>query len=334
MKIVTLIPGDGIGIEIAESLERVFLKAGAKVSFETKHAGLTSFEKTGKLMPEQTLQSIEKNQIAIKGPTTTPVGTGHRSINVFLRQHFDLYANVRPIYSIPGVDCLRDDINLIIVRENTEDLYAGIEYMVGDSVAHGIKLITERGSRRIGRFAFELANSLGRKRVTVVHKANIMKLTDGLFLRCVKSEGEKHASKLECNDLIVDNCCMQLVTKPQNFDVVVTENLYGDILSDLASGLVGGLGVAAGANIGEKIAIFEPVHGSAPDIAGKNLANPTAMLLSGVMMLRHLEDNAAADSIEYAVKTALSNKSTRTKDLGGPLGTKEFTEAVLSNIGK
>jgi isocitrate dehydrogenase (NAD+) len=334
MKTVTLIPGDGIGLEIAASLEAVFSAAKARVTFETKHAGLTSFENTGKLMPEQTLQSIEKNQIAIKGPTTTPVGTGHRSINVFLRQHFDLYANVRPIYSIPGVDCLRNDINLIIVRENTEDLYAGIEYMVGDGVAHGIKLITERGSRRIGRFAFDLAKNLDRKKVTVVHKANIMKLTDGLFLRSVQSEGESHSSNIECNDLIVDNCCMQLVTKPQNFDVIVTENLYGDILSDLASGLVGGLGVAAGANIGEKIAIFEPVHGSAPDIAGKNLANPTAMLLSGVMMLRHLGDNSAADIIERSVKLALSNKNTRTKDLGGPLGTKEFTEAVLSNIGK
>jgi len=326
-----MIPGDGIGSEIAVSVQEVFAAAKAPIIWEEAPAGLECFEKNGSLLPKGTVTSLEKTRVGLKGPTTTPVGGGHRSINVEIRQRWDLYANTRPVASIPGVACNHDKVDMIIVRENTEDLYRGVEYMIGEDVAHGIKIITRQGSMRIATFAFELAKKLGRKKVSAVHKANIMKLTDGLFLQCCRDVAKKYPT-IEYNEVIVDNCCMQMVTKPQQFDVIVTENLYGDIISDLASGLIGGLGVAAGANIGEKMAIFEAVHGSAPDIAGKNMANPTALLLSSVMMLEHLGELNTAQKIRQALLTTLGNQGTRTRDLGGPFGTKEFTAAVIKNL--
>jgi isocitrate dehydrogenase (NAD+) len=331
MTVVTLIPGDGIGPEICESMQEIFRHGGAKIEWDVQHAGLSAFEKHGQLVPNELVQSIERNRVAIKGPTTTPVGTGHRSVNVYLRQKFELYANVRPVHVIPGIQSLHPGVDLVIVRENTEDLYAGIEYKVGHDVAHGVKLITRRASEQVGRYAFEYARRSKRKKVTIVHKANIMKLTDGLFIEAIRAV-HKDFGEIELNDVIVDNCCMQLVTKPQQFDVIVTENLYGDIISDLACGLVGGLGVASGANIGNDIALFEPVHGSAPDIAGKGLANPTALLLSGVEMLSHIGQSDAGTRIRKAILKTLGNSQSRTRDLGGPMGTREFTSAVVSNI--
>jgi isocitrate dehydrogenase (NAD+) len=331
MATVTLIPGDGIGPEICESLRTVFSAAGAKINWDVQNAGLTAFETTGRLISEELLSSFEQHRVAIKGPTTTPVGTGHRSVNVYLRQKFNLFANVRPIAVIPGLKSLHPDIDMVIVRENTEDLYAGIEYKVGDDVAHGVKLITRRASELVGRYAFEYARNNRRAKVTIVHKANIMKLTDGLFIDSIRSV-HKDYPEIELNDVIVDNCCMQMVTRPGQFDVIVTENLYGDIISDLASGLVGGLGVASGANIGKDFALFEPVHGSAPDIAGKGLANPTALILSGVEMLFHLGQAEAGARVRSAVLKTLSNPETRTRDLGGRLSTTDFSRSIISNL--
>jgi len=331
MQTITLIPGDGIGEEIVASVKQVLAAAGAEIRWEEAHAGLGALEKTGKLMSDELVVSLLKHKVALKGPTTTPVGGGHRSINVTMRQQFDLFANVRPIRALPGLPCAHPEIDLVIVRENTEDLYKGIEYMVGDDVAHGIKLITASASERIGRFAFELAKKLGRRKVTIVHKANIMKMTDGLFLRSVQKVAKDYPDII-CDDCIIDNCCMQLVTRPEQFDIIVTENLYGDILSDLCSGLIGGLGVASGANIGEDSAIFEAVHGSAPDIAGMDLANPTALILSAVSMLEYLGQNQPAKKVRNALFATLGDASTRTKDLGGKLGTKAFTDAVVENL--
>ena len=330
-KKITLIPGDGIGLEIAESVKEVFSAAKVQVEWDEVHAGLNTFEKSGVLLPDEVVKSIKTNKVALKGPTTTPIGSGHRSINVTMRQQFNLYANVRPIKSINGLKCIHDDIDMIIVRENTEDLYKGIEYKVGDDVAHGIKLITRGASERIGRFACEIARKHGKKKVTIVQKANIMKLTDGLFLEAIQNlKGEY--SDLEIDDLLVDNTCMQLVKNPQQFEVIVTQNLYGDIISDLCSGLIGGLGVASGANIGEDLAIFEAVHGSAPDIAGQNKANPTALLLSAVTMLTHLNMPNEAANIKASMLKTLGDPSTRTGDIGGKLSTTEFTQAVIKNL--
>jgi len=331
LKTVTLIPGDGIGPEITASVVAIFEAANIPINWDTIECGIHVYEKTGVLIPDSLSASLEQNKVALKGPTTTPVGSGHRSMNVTLRQSHKLFANVRPIKSFANLNCVADNVDLIIVRENSEDLYKGVEYKVNDNTAHGIKIITREASERIAHHAFQLAKRLGRKQVTAVHKANIMKLTDGLFLDSVREVSKEYPS-IEFNDIIVDNCCMQLVTKPQQFDVIVTENLYGDILSDLCSGLVGGLGLAAGANIGEDKAVFEAVHGSAPDIAGKNLANPTALIFSSVMMLRHMGLLAEASKIENAVLKTLSNQSTRTKDLGGDLGTKELTQAIIANL--
>lgn len=328
---ITLIPGDGIGPEIADSVQKIFAAAKVPVTWEQEDAGVDSYEKIGSLLPEATIDSIRKHKVALKGPTTTPVGGGHRSINVTLRQQLQLYANVRPVKSLPCSTTFYGPVDLIIVRENTEDLYKGIEYMIGEDVAHGIKLITRSACERIGRYACELAMQQGRKKVTVVHKANIMKLTDGLFLKTIQSLAKEYP-KLTIDDLIVDNACMQLVTNPGQFDVVVTENLYGDILSDLSSGLIGGLGVACGANIGTELAVFEAVHGSAPDIAGKGLANPTALLLSAVQMLKHLSLNDDAQKVSEALFKTLGGKGDCTKDLGGNNGTAEFTKAVISNL--
>lgn len=331
MKAVTLVPGDGIGPEITESVKEILNAAGAAIAWEEVDCGLNAFEKTGSLMPQAFVDSLKRTGVGLKGPTTTPVGGGHRSINVQMRQMFNLFANVRPIKNFPGLPSFFDGIDMIIVRENTEDLYKGIEYKISDGVAQGIKLITAEASERIGRHAFELAVKLKRKKVTAVHKANIMKFTDGLFLDSVRKVSADYP-QIEFNDMIIDNCGMQLVTRPQQFDVIVTENLYGDILSDIGAGLIGGLGVAAGANFGENSAIFEAVHGSAPDIAGKDMANPTALLLSAVSMLDYIGQGAVAERLRVAISKTLPNPEQRTRDLGGKLGTKSFTKAVIGNL--
>jgi isocitrate dehydrogenase (NAD+) len=328
---LTVIPGDGIGPEIMTQVIRVLKHVHAPFEYEEHQAGEIALAKMGDLLPQTTVDSINKTHLAIKGPTTTPVGGGHKSINVTMRQKFDLYANVRPVRSLPGVQCVASDVNLTIVRENTEDLYAGIERMVDENTAESIKRITRRGSERIARYAFDLAQKTGRKQVAIVHKANIMKMSDGLFLKVAQEVGWQYPN-ITTKDVIVDNCCMQLVTRPQQFDVIVTENLYGDILSDLCAGLVGGLGVVPGANIGEKAAIFEAVHGSAPDIAGQGKANPTALLQSAVMMLQHVGEQAKADSIMKALIAALSDINARTGDLGGKGTTQSFTDAIIQKL--
>lgn len=329
---LTVIPGDGIGPEIMTQVVRVLKHVNAPFEYEEQAAGESALITHQSLLPQSTVDSINKTRLAIKGPTTTPVGGGHKSINVTMRQQFDLYANVRPVRSLPGVQCVCSDVNLTIVRENTEDLYAGIERMVDEDTAESIKRITRKGSERIARYAYELAQKTGRSQVAIVHKANIMKMSDGLFLKVAQEVGAKYPT-IATRDVIVDNACMQLVTRPQQFDVIVTENLYGDILSDLCAGLVGGLGVVPGANIGEKAAIFEAVHGSAPDIAGQNKANPTALLQSAVMMLQHIHEGAKADAIMKALIAALSDINARTGDLGGKGTTVSFTDAIIQKLG-
>lgn len=329
---LTVIPGDGIGPEITAQVIRVLKHINAPFEYQEHQAGEIALQTMGDLLPQTTIDSITANKLAIKGPTTTPVGGGHKSINVTMRQKFDLYANVRPVRSLPGVQCVCSDVDLTIVRENTEDLYAGIERMVDADTAESIKRITRKGSERIARYAYELAQKTGRKEVAIVHKANIMKMSDGLFLKVSQEVGAQFPS-IKTRDVIVDNACMQLVTRPQQFDVIVTENLYGDILSDLCAGLVGGLGVVPGANIGKDIAIFEAVHGSAPDIAGQNKANPTALLQSAVMMLQHVGEIAKADAVMKALIAALSDVNARTGDLGGKGSTTSFTDAIIQKLG-
>ncbi|UOF02636.1 isocitrate/isopropylmalate dehydrogenase family protein [Bdellovibrio reynosensis] len=329
---LTVIPGDGIGPEIMTQVVRVLQHVKAPFEYEEHQAGEVALHTVGELLPKATIDSINKNKLAIKGPTTTPVGGGHKSINVTMRQLFDLYANVRPVRSLPGVKCVAPDVDLTIVRENTEDLYAGIERMIDDNTAESIKRITRKGSERIARYGFDLAQRTGKSKVAVVHKANIMKMSDGLFLKVAQEVGWQYPS-ISTKDVIVDNACMQLVTKPQQFEVIVTQNLYGDILSDLCAGLVGGLGVVPGANIGEKAAIFEAVHGSAPDIAGQNKANPTALLQSAVMMLQHIGENTKADAIMKALIAALSDVNARTGDLSGHGSTTSFTDAIIQQLG-
>ncbi len=330
-KVVTLIPGDGIGSEICGAVQKIFAAVEAPIEWDLQNAGLDVFEKTGDLLPQNVIDSVEKNKVALKGPTTTPSGGGHRSINVTMRQYFKLYSNVRPVKTLPGINCRYTGVDFIIVRENSEDLYKGIEYQVSEDMCHGVKLITRQASEKIGRAACKLAVARGRKKVTVVHKANIMKLTDGLFLNSIMALKDEFP-QLEIDDLLVDNTCLQLVKYPEQFDVIVTQNLYGDILSDLGSGLIGGLGVASGANIGDDKAIFEAVHGSAPDIAGKGLANPTALLLSGISMLEFLGFDSHGAKIRAALHRTLESKETRTQDIGGPLGTDDFTKAVIQNL--
>ena len=329
---VTLIPGDGIGPELAEAARHVLEASGIGFDWDVQEAGEATIASEGTPLPDRVIESIRANGVAIKGPITTPVGSGFRSVNVGLRQALELYANVRPARTMQGVETRYDNIDLIIVRENTEDLYAGIEHRVGPDAAESIKIITRAASQRIARYAFEYAVKNGRRKVTAVHKANIMKLSDGLFLESCQQVAAEYAGRVEFEDRIVDNMCMQLVQKPELYDVLVLPNLYGDIVSDLAAGLVGGLGVAPGANIGEKAAVFEPVHGSAPKYAGLNKANPTALILSGALMLRHLGETDAADVVETAVRAVIAAGETLTYDLGGSAGTREFGEAVARRL--
>src|SRR5690242_208774 len=330
---VTLIPGDGIGPELAEASRRVLDATGIGFDWEVVDAGEAVMERHGTPLPDHVLESIKRNKVALKGPITTPVGEGFRSVNVTLRQALGLYANLRPARSIQGIETRYEDVDLVIVRENTEDLYAGIEHMVGPDAAESIKIITRAASERIARFAFEYAVANGRKKVTAVHKANIMKLSDGLFLESCATVARDYEGRVEFEDRIVDNMCMQLVQKPELYDVMVLPNLYGDIVSDLCAGLVGGLGVAPGANIGVDGAVFEPVHGSAPKYAGQNKANPTAMILSGVLMLRHLGEQAAAERVEDAVRGVIAEGTATTYDLGGQAGTSEFADAIVARLG-
>jgi len=329
---VTLIPGDGIGPELAEATRRVLDASGVKLEWEVMDAGEAVMAKEGTPLPQRVLDSILRNKIAIKGPITTPVGVGFRSVNVALRQTLGLYANLRPVRSIPGLKTRYDDVDLVIVRENTEDLYAGIEHMVGPDAAESIKIITRAASERIARFAFEYAVANGRSKVTAVHKANIMKFSDGLFLESCRTIAAQYEGKIGFEDRIVDNMCMQLVQKPELYDVLVLPNLYGDIVSDLCAGLVGGLGVAPGANIGTEAAVFEAVHGSAPKYAGQNKANPTALMLSGVLMLRHLGEQAAAQRVEDAVRGVIAEGRSVTYDLGGSAGTSGFADAIVARL--
>jgi isocitrate dehydrogenase (NAD+) len=326
---VTLIPGDGIGPEVAEATRRVIDASGAAIAWHEMPAGLGPFEATGTPLPPATLASLEATRVGLKGPVTTPVGGGFASVNVALRKAFDLYANYRPARSMPGVPTRFKDVDLIVVRENTEGLYSGIEHQVVPGVIESLRIVTEAGSERILRFAFEVARREGRRKVTVIHKANILKLSDGLFLAIARRIAEDFP-EIEYAESIVDATAMRLVMDPKQFDVLVMENLFGDILSDLAAGLVGGLGLAPSGNIGESVALFEAVHGSAPDIAGKGIANPTALLLSGVMMLRHLGEAAAADRIEDAVRRVLGDGKVRTGDLGGTASTRQYADALIA----
>jgi isocitrate dehydrogenase (NAD+) len=332
---ITLIPGDGIGPEVTDATVRVLEAAGKPtgISFvwERYNAGADSFAKTGEYIPKALYESVRRTRVALKGPVTTPIGEGFKSINVTLRKQFDLYANVRPIKNLPGLATKYPDVDLVIVRENTEGLYVGLEQEIVPGVCTSLKVTTEKGSTRIAKFAFEYAVKHGRKKVHAIHKANIMKLTDGLFLRCARAIAEQHPS-IPYAEHIVDNTCMQLVTNPYQYDVMVMENLYGDILSDLCSGFVGGLGLVPGANLGEHASIFEAVHGSAPDIAGQDKANPTALLQSAVLMLRHLEEDALADRIQKAIEAVYADGGTLTRDVGGSAGTSAFTNAILAAL--
>src|SRR3954470_17331308 len=330
---VTLIPGDGIGPELAQATRRVLDASGVAFDWEVVEAGEAVMAEHGTALPEQVLESIRRNRVALKGPITTPVGEGFRSVNVTLRQALGLYANVRPARSMRGLETRYEDVDLVIVRENTEDLYAGIEHMVGPDAAESIKIITRAASERIARYAFEYAVANGRRKVTAVHKANIMKLSDGLFLESCATVAAEYDSRVAFEDRIVDNMCMQLVQKPELYDVLVLPNLYGDIVSDLAAGLVGGLGVAPGANIGVDGAVFEPVHGSAPKYAGLDRANPTAMILSGALMLRHLGYPDEATGVETAVRSIIAEGKQTTYDLGGSTGTAAFADAVIDRLG-
>src|SRR3954464_1282962 len=331
---VTLIPGDGIGPELAEATTRVLDATGIGFEWESVVAGEAAIAEFGTPLPDSVLESVRRNHVALKGPITTPVGGGFRSVNVSLRQALDLYANVRPARSMKGLDLRYDDVDLIIVRENTEDLYAGIEHMVGRDAAESIKIITRAASERIARYAFEYAVANGRSKVTAVHKANIMKLSDGLFLESCATVAAEYEGRIAFEDRIVDNMCMQLVQKPDQYDVLVLPNLYGDIVSDLCAGLVGGLGVAPGANIGTEAAVFEPVHGSAPKYAGKDVANPTALILSGALMLRPVGEPVAPDTVETAVGEIIAEGRTLPRDRGGEAGTQEFAGAVAERVAR
>ncbi len=328
---ITLIPGDGIGPEVTNATLRVIEAAGVKVEWESFIIGAAAIAEYGDPLPEALLESIKRNRIALKGPVGTPIASGFASVNVGLRKKLDLYANLRPVKNLPSIKTRFDNVDLVIVRENTEDLYSGLEHEVVPGVVESLKIITEKASRRISRFAYEYARKYNRRRVTAIHKANIMKLSDGLFLKCVRDIAEEYP-EIQSDDKIVDNACMQLVTHPENYDVLLLENLYGDIVSDLAAGLVGGLGVVPGANIGEQVAIFEAVHGSAPDIAGKNIANPTALLQSAILMLKYIDEMDAAERIERAINQVLTEGNIRTPDLGGTANTTEFTYAIINKL--
>ena len=329
---ITLIPGDGIGPEVADATCRVLEASGVKIDWEVENAGAAVAEKRGTTLPDEVLASIRRNKVALKGPIGTPIGKGFRSVNVTLRQALDLYANVRPIRSLPGIEPRFEGTDIVIVRENTEDLYAGLELMIMPGVVQAIKLITEKACTRICEYAFDYATKMQRKRVSVVHKANIMKLSDGLLLECFRKVALRYP-RIEPYEIIVDACAMNMVRNANKLDVIVTENLYGDILSDLGAGLVGGLGIVPGANIGLECAVFEAVHGTAPDIAGQGIANPTALIQSGVMMLHHLGEHVAATKIEKALLATFEG-GVRTVDLGGQVGTEEFTRTLCNAIGR
>jgi isocitrate dehydrogenase (NAD+) len=328
---VVLIPGDGIGPEVTDAACAVVAAAGVEIDWERVEAGAEVVAKYGQPVPETVLHAIRRAGIALKGPIGTPVGGGFKSANVTLRQSLDLFASVRPVKTVPGVPSRYEGIDLVLVRENTEDLYAGLEHRVAPGIVESLKVVTEAASLRIAEYAFALAEREGRREVAVVHKANIMKLSDGLFLECARRVAKKHSS-VGLREIIVDNCAMQLVKDPSQFDVLLLGNLYGDILSDLAAGLVGGLGVVPGANVGDSCALFEAVHGSAPDIAGKGFANPTALIFSCGMMLRHLGETEAAQRVENAVHAALADRANHTRDLGGSAGTDAFTRAVIARL--
>ena len=329
---VTLIPGDGIGPEVTQAVVRILEATGVKFEWERFAAGAEAFEIYGEYIPADLYESIERNKVALKGPVTTPVGGGFKSINVTLRKKFDLFANFRPIKNLPGLETKWPGVDLIIVRENTEGEYVGLEHEVVPGVVESIKVITDKGSTRIAKFAFDYARKHGRKKIHSIHKANIMKLSDGLFLRCARRVAEQYPEILY-GEHIIDNTCMQLVMNPFQYDTLLLENLYGDIVSDLCAGLVGGLGLVPGANLGHECAIFEAVHGSAPDIAGQDIANPTALLQSAVLMLRHLDEEAAADKVQKALETVYAERKTLTRDVGGHAGTSQFADAVLAAMG-
>ncbi len=328
---VTLIPGDGIGTEITAATLRVLDATGVEFAWDRVEVGEVSLAAGGPVLPEEVYDSIRRTGVSLKGPVATPVAGGHRSVNVTIRKTLDLYACVRPVRNLPGIKTPFDGVDLTIVRENTEGLYSGIEHMVTEGVAESLKVITHKGSTRIARYAFEYARKRGIGKVTAVHKANIMKVSDGLFLECVRAVRPEFP-EIEYNEMIVDNCAMQLVRWPEQFGVLVMNNLYGDILSDLCAGLVGGLGVAPGANIGEMGAIFEPIHGTAPDIAGKGWANPTGMLLSATMLLDHIGEDAAAARLKAAMDAVLEKGEVRTRDLGGKAGTDEYADALIKAL--
>ncbi|MGB7622117.1 MAG: isocitrate dehydrogenase (NAD(+)) [Terriglobia bacterium] len=328
---VTLIPGDGIGPEVVSATRCVIEATGVTINWEEINAGGEALKQYGTLLPDALIESIKRNRVALKGPITTQVAEGFPSLNVRLRKMFDLYANFRPIKNMPNVPCRFGDIDLLVVRENTEDLYAGLEHEVVPGVVESLKIITERASTRIARFGFDYARKHGRREVCAVHKANIMKMSDGLFLNCVRIVASQYP-EIKYRELIVDNTCMQLVINPQQFDVLLLENLYGDIISDLGAGLIGGLGLVPGANIGTDRAIFEAVHGSAPDIAGRGVANPTAVMLSSALMLEHLNELDAGRRLRSAIERVYAEGKQITRDLGGTATTQEFTEAVLRQI--
>ncbi len=325
---VTLIPGDGIGPEISDAVVRILEATGVKFAWERQEAGAEAYEKFHEYLPQELIDSFERTRVALKGPITTPIGGGFSSINVALRRRFELYANFRPIRNLPHIPTRYPDVDLIIVRENTEGLYSGIEHEVVPGVVESLKIITAKASTRIAKFAFEYARKNKRKRIHCIHKANIMKMSDGLFLRCTRDVAKGYP-EITYGEHIVDNTCMQLVTNPYQYDMLVLENLYGDIISDLCAAFVGGLGVVPGANFGEGCAIFEAVHGSAPDIAGRGIANPTALLRSGILMLRHLGETDAALRIRHAIEKVYRDKSKRTRDVGGTAGTAQFADAII-----
>ena len=331
MQTVTLIPGDGIGPEITNAVTTILEKAGAQIEWDVQTAGTDVIEAEGSPLPDRVIESIKKNKVALKAPVTTPIGKGFRSVNVALRKSLDLYSNLRPCKNIEGIKTRYDNVDLVIVRENTEDLYAGIERQVDEDTAESIKIITRKASIRIAEFAFDYAVKNNRKLVTVVTKANICKLSDGLFLNCAREVAQKYP-QIQFKEILVDNLCMQLVQNPEQFDVLVLPNLYGDIVSDLCAGLVGGLGVAQGANIGLNAAVFEPVHGSAPDIKGQNKANPTALLLSAIEMLKYIEQRDTAEKIEKALFKTIKDGKSLTCDLGGKSTTTEFMNAIIENL--
>ncbi len=328
---VTLIPGDGIGPEVVNATVRILEATGVKFAWERYAAGAEAYEKYHEYIPKELIESIERTKVGLKGPVTTPIGGGFPSINVALRKRFELFANFRPIRSLPGVPSRYQGIDLIVVRENTEGLYSGIEHEVVPGVVESLKIITEKASTRIARFAFAYARRVRRKKIHSIHKANIMKMSDGLFIRCSRNVSKEYP-EITYGEHIVDNTCMQLVMNPYQYDILLLENLYGDIVSDLCAGLVGGLGLVPGANFGHEIAIFEAVHGSAPDIAGKDMANPTAVLRSGILMLRHLGEENAANHIRAAIEKVFTEKKHLTRDIGGTASTTEFTDAMVEAL--